>query len=74
MKRDNNNNNNTNHTGLVVLFGLLTAFYTMVMLDKCEQEITSSIDDKHAIIEEIEGQHGYIPTYEVQIKWGDVYE
>lgn len=66
MKRDNNNN--TNRTGLVVLFGLLTAFYTMVMLDKCEQEIASNIDDKHAIIEEIESQHGYIPTYEVQIK------
>ena len=64
MKRDNN----INYTGLAVLFGLLTAFYTMVALDKCEQEIVSNVGDKHTIIEEIEGQHGYIPTYEVQIK------
>jgi hypothetical protein len=65
MKRDNSK---TNYTGLTILFGLLTAFYTMVALDKCEQEITSNANDKHNIIEEIEGQHGYIPTYEVQIK------
>mgnify|MGYP003483379982 FL=1 len=71
MKRDSSK---TNYTGLAILFGLLTAFYTMVALDKCEQEITSNIDDKHTIIEEIEGQHGYIPTYEVHIKWGDMYD
>ena len=65
MKRDNSK---TNYIGLTILFGLLTAFYTMVALDKCEQEITSNVDDKHNIIEEIEGQHGYIPTYEVHIK------
>ena len=65
MKRDNNK---TNYTGLTILFGLLTAFYTMVALDKCEQEITNNVDDKHNIIEEIEGQHGYIPTYEIHIK------
>ena len=65
MKRDNSK---TNYIGLTILFGLLTTFYTMVALDKCEQEITSNVDDKHNIIEEIEGQHGYIPTYEVHIK------
>lgn len=65
MKRDNSK---INYTGLTILFGLLTAFYTMVTLDKCEQEITNNVDDKHNIIEEIEGQHGYIPTYEVHIK------
>ena len=65
MKRDSSK---TNYTGLTILFGLLTAFYTMVALDKCEQEITSDVDDKHTIIEEIEGQHGCIPTYEVHIK------
>ena len=65
MKRDNSK---TNYTGLTILFGLLTAFYTMVALDKCEQEITSDVDNKNTIIEEIEGQHGYIPTYEVHIK------
>lgn len=65
MKRDNSK---TNYTGLTILFGLLTTFYTMVALDKCEQEITNNVDDKHNIIEEIEGQHGYIPTYEVHIK------
>lgn len=65
MKRDNSK---TNYTGLTILFGLLTAFYTMVALDKCEQEITNNVDDKHNIIEEIEGQHGYIPTYEIHIK------
>lgn len=65
MKRDNSK---INYTGLTVLFGLLTAFYAMVALDKCEQEVTSNVDDKHNIIEEIEGQHGYIPTYEVHIK------
>lgn len=65
MKRDNSK---TNYTGLTILFGLLTAFYTMVALDKCEQEITSNANDKHNIIEEIEGQHGYIPTYEIHIK------
>lgn len=71
MKRDNSK---TNYIGLTILFGLLTTFYTMVALDKCEQEVTSNVDDKHNIIEEIEGQHGYIPTYEVHIKWGDMYE
>ena len=65
MKRDNSK---INYTGLTILFGLLTAFYTMVALDKCEQEITSNANDKHNIIEEIEGQHGYIPTYEIHIK------
>ena len=65
MKRDNSK---TNYIGLTILFGLLTAFYTMVALDKCEQEITSNANDKHNIIEEIEGQHGYIPTYEIHIK------
>lgn len=65
MKRDNSK---INYTGLTILFGLLTAFYTMVALDKCEQEITSNANDEHNIIEEIEGQHGYIPTYEVHIK------
>lgn len=65
MKRDNSK---TNYTGLTILFGLLTAFYTMMVLDKCEQEITNNANDKHNIIEEIEGQHGYIPTYEIHIK------
>lgn len=64
MKRDNN----INYTGLAVLFGLLTTFYAMVVLDKSEQEVISNVDDKHTIIEEIEGQHGYIPTYEIHIK------
>ena len=71
MKRDNGK---TNYTGLAILFGLLTAFYTMVALNKCEQDIISGVDDKHDIIEEIESQHGYIPTYEIHIKWGDMYE
>lgn len=73
MKRDNSK---TNYTGLTILFGLLTAFYTMIVLDKCEQEITNNTNanDKHNIIEEIESQHGYIPTYEIHIKWGDMYE
>lgn len=65
MKRDNGK---TNYTGLAILFGLLTAFYTMVALNKCEQDIISGVDDKHDIIEEIESQHGYIPTYEIHIK------
>lgn len=65
MKRDNGK---TNYAGLTILFGLLTAFYAIVVLDKCEQEITSNANDKHNIIEEIEGQHGYIPTYEIHIK------
>lgn len=71
MKRDNEGK--TNYTGLAVLFGLLTAFYSMVMLDKCEHEVVSNIDDKHNLIEQIESEHGYIPTYEVHIKWGDTY-
>ena len=47
MKRDNSK---INYTGLTILFGLLTAFYTMVALDKCEQGITSDVDDKHTIV------------------------
>ena len=67
MKRDNGK---TNYTGLTILFGLLTAFYTMIVLDKCEQEITNNTNanDKHNIIEEIESQHGYKRQLIIQIK------
>ena len=58
-----------NYPALLALLGLLTTFWlTVAHENKNTQEI-----DKHDTIEELEEGY-YIPTYEVQIKWGDVYE
>ena len=58
-----------NYPALLVLLGLLTTFWlTVAHENKNVQEI-----DKHDTIEELEEGY-YIPTYEIQIKWGDVYD
>lgn len=60
--------NKVSCSSVLVLLGLITAFIIGVNIDDTDVKAN---DDKQNIIGKFENDYGYIPKYEVKIKWGD---